>query len=67
MQGLRLLSELHDVLKGKKKKEKKTRFCIFPSVSCLLLAGVLSAAGMGFKTFHLLFAVTHLHMDASLT
>lgn len=30
------------------------------SVSCLLLA-TLSATGMGFKKFHLLFAITDLH------
>ena len=44
MQGVVLHSEDYE--------EKKNRLCVFLSLSCLLLAGFLSLAGMGFRKFH---------------
>lgn len=64
MQGVILDSEVYEEAKNR----KKNRLCVFLSLFCLLLAGFLSVAGMGFRNFHSrLFAVSHLHIEDSLT
>lgn len=60
-QGFILLSDLYDILSKILKVRGALSFTM--SISCLLLAGALSSAGMEFKKFHLLFALAHLHMD----
>lgn len=57
LQGLIFLSVLCDTL-----RKNQTG-----SVPCLLMSGMLSAAGTGLKKFGLLVAIAHVRMDNKLT